>query len=88
MGREFVTVWRSGIQIQQGIAEEIVKCELVVFFVCSFIGLEVEDECSTAKALVMLEYAVDARATENKKKIIHYHDEVLYMIYWDSKVKT
>ena len=21
----------------------------------------------------MLEYAVDARATENKKKIIHYH---------------
>ena len=29
----------------------------------------------------MLEYAVDVRATENKKKIIHYHDEVLYMIY-------
>ena len=29
----------------------------------------------------MLEYAVDARATENKKKIIHWHDEVLYMIY-------
>ena len=29
----------------------------------------------------MLEYAVDARATENKKKIIHCHDEVLYMIY-------
>ena len=28
----------------------------------------------TAKALVMLEYVVDARATENKKKIIHYHD--------------
>ena len=27
-------------------------------------------------ALVMLEYAVDARATKNKKKIIHYHDEV------------
>ena len=36
MGREFVTVWRSGSQIQQGIAEEIVKCESVVFFVCSF----------------------------------------------------
>ena len=32
-------------------------------------------------AAQMLEYAVDARATENKKKIIHYHDEVLYMIY-------
>ena len=29
---------------------------------------------------MMLEYAVDARATENKKKIIHIHDEVLYMI--------
>ena len=29
----------------------------------------------------MLEYAVDARATKNKKKIMHYHDEVLYMIY-------
>ena len=28
----------------------------------------------------MLEYAVDARATKNKKKIIQYHDEVLYMI--------
>ena len=28
----------------------------------------------------MLEYAVNARATENKKKIIHCHDEVLYMI--------
>ena len=23
-----------------------------------------------------MEYAVDVRATENKKKIIHYHDEV------------
>ena len=31
MGREFVTVWRSESQIQQGITEEIVKCELVVF---------------------------------------------------------
>ena len=30
-------------------------------------------------AAQMLEYAVDARATENK--IIHYHDEVLYRIY-------
>ena len=29
----------------------------------------------------MLEYPVDARATKNKKKIIHYHDEVIYMIY-------
>ena len=28
----------------------------------------------------MLEYAVDARATKNKKKIIQYHDEVLYMM--------
>ena len=37
---------------------------------------------------MMLEYAFDARAAENKKKIIHCHDEVLYMIYYDSKVKT
>ena len=75
MGREVVTVWRSRSQIQQGIAEEIVKCELVIFFGCrfnhaSYLLAEVQDECSTAKALVMLEYAVDARATENKK-IIH-----------------
>ena len=28
----------------------------------------------------MLEYAVNARATKNKKKIIQYHDEVLYMM--------
>ena len=30
MGREVVTVWRSGSQFQQGIAEEIVKWVLVV----------------------------------------------------------
>ena len=29
---------------------------------------------------MILEYAVDARTTENKK-VIHCHDEVLYMIY-------
>ena len=52
-----------------------------VLIVHHIYGLEVQDECSTAKALVMPEYAVNARATENKKKIIHCHDEVLYMIY-------
>ena len=36
---------------------------------------------AAAKALVMLEYAVNAIATEKKKKIIHCHDEVLYIIY-------
>ena len=32
-----------------------------------------QDECSTAEALVILEYAVDARATKNKKTMMRYY---------------
>lgn len=37
---------------------------------------DVEDECTTARALMELEHMLYARSTKNKKKILHYHNQV------------
>ena len=43
---------------------------------CTCLISDVQNECDTAKSLVVLEYALFARSTKVKKKIIYYHDQV------------
>ena len=66
---------RSSKALQKKLSGEFLHL-FSMLYTDDVLPIDIKDECNTAKALMILEHALYARSTKEKKKIIYYSDKV------------